>query len=179
VNRVRSRACQRGREGLGFDGFQKNPQLIDGYPSWAAASGDPRLGLSCFDGHAHENQYSAVRSPGFVSPTESTRPPSVASGHFRLEPDRNHPDLALGHASELLFVDPSISDLGMFLGNLRPRVEAIVLDRVAPPARQMVVALEGRDGLDAVAVTGRVADARRRLETKVRTGHAAAQSPLT
>ncbi|TGU43653.1 DUF4347 domain-containing protein, partial [bacterium M00.F.Ca.ET.152.01.1.1] len=55
-------------------------------------------------------------------------------------------------ASELLFVDPSVSDLGTILRNLRPEVEAIVLDGTTPPARQMARALEGRDGLEAVHV---------------------------
>jgi hypothetical protein len=58
----------------------------------------------------------------------------------------------MARASELLFVDPSVSDLGTILRNLRPEVEAIVLERVALPARQMAVALEGRDGIDAVHV---------------------------
>ncbi|QKD18906.1 DUF4347 domain-containing protein [Mesorhizobium sp. NZP2077] len=56
------------------------------------------------------------------------------------------------HTSELLFVDPSVSDLGTILRNLRPQVEAIVLDAERPAARQMALALEGRDGLDAVHV---------------------------
>ncbi|TPL78784.1 DUF4347 domain-containing protein [Mesorhizobium sp. B2-3-14] len=55
-------------------------------------------------------------------------------------------------ASELLFVDPSVSDLGTILRNLRPEVEAIVLNAERPAARQMAVALERRDGLDAVHV---------------------------
>ncbi|MER8570286.1 DUF4347 domain-containing protein [Mesorhizobium sp. M0924] len=55
-------------------------------------------------------------------------------------------------ASELLFVDPSVADLGTILGNLRPKVEAILLDAERPAARQMALALEGRGGLDAVHV---------------------------
>ncbi|BAV51034.1 Hypothetical glycine-rich protein [Mesorhizobium loti] len=55
-------------------------------------------------------------------------------------------------ASEILFVDPSVSDLGTILRNLRPEVEAIQLDARRPAARQMALALEGRDGLDAVHV---------------------------
>jgi hypothetical protein len=54
--------------------------------------------------------------------------------------------------SEILFVDPSVSDLDVILGNLRPEVEAIVLDGDKPAARQMAVALEARRGLDAVHV---------------------------
>jgi hypothetical protein len=55
-------------------------------------------------------------------------------------------------ASEFLFVDPTVSDLGTILRNLRPEVEAILLDAERPAARQMALALEGRDGLDAVHV---------------------------
>ncbi|QPC91648.1 DUF4347 domain-containing protein [Mesorhizobium sp. INR15] len=55
-------------------------------------------------------------------------------------------------ASELLFVDPLVSDLGTILGNLRPEVEAFVLDADRPAARQMAQALEGRERLDAVHV---------------------------
>src|SRR4249920_1175109 len=55
-------------------------------------------------------------------------------------------------SSELLFVDPSISDIGTLLGCLRPEVEAIVLDSVRPAARQMAATLSGRRGLHAVHV---------------------------
>ncbi|MGX7874090.1 DUF4347 domain-containing protein [Mesorhizobium sp. ORM6] len=55
-------------------------------------------------------------------------------------------------ARELVFVDPSVSDLGPILANLRPEVEAIVLDARRPAARQMALALAGRDGLEAVHV---------------------------
>ncbi|WP_245275625.1 DUF4347 domain-containing protein [Mesorhizobium sp. LNHC229A00] len=54
--------------------------------------------------------------------------------------------------SEILFVDPSVADLGTVLANLRPQVEAILLDSERPAARQIALALEGRDGLDAVHV---------------------------
>ncbi|MER9171980.1 DUF4347 domain-containing protein [Mesorhizobium australicum] len=54
--------------------------------------------------------------------------------------------------SEILFVDPSVADLGTILSNLKPEVEAILLDSERPAARQMALALEGRDGLDAVHV---------------------------
>jgi hypothetical protein len=54
--------------------------------------------------------------------------------------------------SEMLFVDASIDDLATILGNLRPGVEAVVLDRAVPPARQIAVALHGVRGLDAVHV---------------------------
>lgn len=61
-------------------------------------------------------------------------------------------DAPRARASEILFVDPSVSDLGTILANLRPRAEAIVLDATRPAARQMALALEGRDGFDAVHV---------------------------
>ncbi|WP_202351206.1 DUF4347 domain-containing protein [Mesorhizobium sp. 113-1-2] len=68
--------------------------------------------------------------------------------------DRPNPriDPPRPRASEILFVDPSVSDLGTILRNLRPEVEAIQLDARRPAARQMALALEGRDGLDAVHV---------------------------
>ena len=54
--------------------------------------------------------------------------------------------------SELLFVDPSVLDRDMILSWLRPEVEAIVLDAVRPPARQIAAVLDGRSGLDVVHV---------------------------
>ena len=54
--------------------------------------------------------------------------------------------------SEILFVDPSVSDIATILGGLRPEVEAIVLDSSRPAARQIAEALRGRRGLDAVHV---------------------------
>ncbi|MBZ9674074.1 DUF4347 domain-containing protein [Mesorhizobium sp. ES1-3] len=64
----------------------------------------------------------------------------------------DRPNARTDAPSELLFVDPSVPDLGTILANLRPRVEAIVLDARRPAARQMALALEGRDGLDAMHV---------------------------
>lgn len=54
--------------------------------------------------------------------------------------------------SELLFLDPAISDPDTILENLRPEVDAIVLDACRPAARQMAEALHDRGGLDAVHV---------------------------
>src|SRR5271165_1375751 len=54
--------------------------------------------------------------------------------------------------SEILFVDPSVSDIATILGGLRPEVEAIVLDSSRPAARQIAEALCGRRGLDAVHI---------------------------
>ena len=54
--------------------------------------------------------------------------------------------------SEILFVDPSVSALGTILGNLRPGVEAIVLDSARPAARQIASALDGRRGLRSVHI---------------------------
>ena len=58
----------------------------------------------------------------------------------------------MSRTSELLFVDPGVFDLDTILGNLRPEVEAIVLDAGSPVARQMAAVLEHRHGLDAVHV---------------------------
>src|SRR5262245_55395266 len=55
-------------------------------------------------------------------------------------------------ASEVLFVDPSIPDLKTILNNLRPGVDAIVLDDVRPAARQIALALAERRGLSSVHV---------------------------
>ena len=54
--------------------------------------------------------------------------------------------------SEILFVDPAVSDIATILGGLRPEVEAIVLDSSRPAARQISAALRDRRGLDAVHV---------------------------
>ena len=53
---------------------------------------------------------------------------------------------------EILFVDPSVSDIDTILNGLRPGVEAIVLDPATPAARQIAAALAGRDGLSAVHI---------------------------
>ncbi|MFO1061424.1 MAG: DUF4347 domain-containing protein [Dongiaceae bacterium] len=53
---------------------------------------------------------------------------------------------------EILFLDPAVDDRDTILGNLRPGVEAILLDAVRPAARQMAAVLAGRRGLDAIHV---------------------------
>ncbi|RWD96471.1 MAG: DUF4347 domain-containing protein, partial [Mesorhizobium sp.] len=58
----------------------------------------------------------------------------------------------MARASEILFVDPSISDLQTVLGNLRPEVRAVVLNSGRPPAQQIAAALDGHKGLDAVHI---------------------------
>ena len=58
----------------------------------------------------------------------------------------------MARRSEILFVDPSVSDLDTILGNLRPGVEAIVLGAAQPAAQQIAAALEGRHGLSAVHI---------------------------
>src|SRR5271165_7368161 len=65
--------------------------------------------------------------------------------------------------SEILFVDPSVSDIATILGGLRPEVEAIVLDSTRPAARQIAEALRGRRGLDAVHVIAHGAPGRVRF----------------
>ena len=54
--------------------------------------------------------------------------------------------------TEVLFIDPSVSDLNTIIQNLRPEVEAIVLDASRPVARQMAEALHHHHGLDAAHV---------------------------
>src|SRR5689334_4647564 len=66
----------------------------------------------------------------------------------------------MARASEILFVDPSVSDLQTVLGNVRPEVQAIVLDGRLPAARQIAAALAGHEGLDAVHVIAHGASGR-------------------
>jgi Domain of unknown function (DUF4347) len=65
--------------------------------------------------------------------------------------------------SEILFVDPSVSDIATILGGLRHEVEAIVLDSSRPAARQIAEALCDRRGLDAVHVIAHGAPGRVRF----------------
>src|SRR5271166_6075416 len=55
-------------------------------------------------------------------------------------------------ASEGLFLDPGVPDIATILGNLRPGVEGLVLDKTLPVARQMAPALGRRRDLDAIHV---------------------------
>jgi hypothetical protein len=54
--------------------------------------------------------------------------------------------------SEILFIDPAVSDIGTMLGFVRPEVDAMVLDPIRPAARQMARALAGRRNLEAIHV---------------------------
>src|SRR5262245_51676527 len=58
----------------------------------------------------------------------------------------------MARASEILFVDRSVSDLQIILGSLQSEVQAVVLDDHRPAARQIAEALEGHSGLDAVHI---------------------------
>jgi len=57
-----------------------------------------------------------------------------------------------GGVSEILFVDPGVDDIATILTGLRPEVDAIVLDRTRPPARQIADALAERQNLDAIHI---------------------------
>jgi hypothetical protein len=61
-------------------------------------------------------------------------------------------DLVMTRPSEILFIDPAVSDIGTILENLRADVCAVVLDARWPAARQMATALEGLTDIDAVHV---------------------------
>ena len=54
--------------------------------------------------------------------------------------------------SEVLFIDPAVSDVQTFLAELRPGVEAVLLDAARPAAQQMAEALVGRRDLAAVHI---------------------------
>ena len=56
------------------------------------------------------------------------------------------------YVSEILFVDPAVDDIKTLVCNLRPGVEARVLDREIPAAQQIAAALDGVHDLDAVHV---------------------------
>ena len=58
----------------------------------------------------------------------------------------------MARASEILFVDPSVSDLQTVLGNLRSEVRAVMLEGRRPVAQQIAAALSGHEGLEAVHV---------------------------
>ncbi|MCC8952374.1 DUF4347 domain-containing protein, partial [Bradyrhizobium sp. Pear77] len=62
--------------------------------------------------------------------------------------------------SEFLFVDSFVPDLGTLLQNLRPEVQAFVLDHRRPAAQQMAEALEGIEGLDAIHIVAHGAPGR-------------------
>ena len=53
---------------------------------------------------------------------------------------------------EILFIDPSVSDIETLLAGLRPGVEAVLLDADRPAAAQMAQAIVGRSGLAVVHV---------------------------
>ena len=59
---------------------------------------------------------------------------------------RNQKYLGMAQASEILFIDPSVSDLGTILRSLRPQLEAMVLGGDRPAASQIAAALAGREG---------------------------------
>jgi hypothetical protein len=66
------------------------------------------------------------------------------------------PDLkenqSMSHRREIAFIDSSVSDLDVFLAGLRPEINAIVLDAASPALTQMVGALNGRAGFDAIHI---------------------------
>src|SRR5271154_7625050 len=72
--------------------------------------------------------------------------------HGQSASTRHTQDLAMTEPREILFVDPAIADLATISGNLRPGVEAFLLDSATPAARQIAAALAERRGLDAVHV---------------------------
>jgi hypothetical protein len=79
-------------------------------------------------------------------------PAHNAHARERVGVKQNSCDFAGVPTAEILFVDPLVSDLDTLLDNLRPEVEAIVLDAHRPAARQIAAALQGRENLDAVHV---------------------------
>lgn len=66
----------------------------------------------------------------------------------------------MANKSEILFVDPLITDPNTLLKHLRSEVEAIVLNPDKQAVRQMAAALAGREGLNAVHVVAHGAPGR-------------------
>jgi hypothetical protein len=54
--------------------------------------------------------------------------------------------------SEVLFIDPAVSDIETILAELRPEVDAVLLESGRPAAQQMAEALTCRSGLAAVHI---------------------------
>jgi hypothetical protein len=53
---------------------------------------------------------------------------------------------------EIVFIDPGVAHRDTILGNLRPGVEAILLDTGRPAARQIAAALEGCQALETIHI---------------------------
>ena len=63
-----------------------------------------------------------------------------------------HGEVPMSTHKEIVFIDPSITDLEIFLAGLRPDVESIVLDTKASAPSQIAKALCGRSALQAVHI---------------------------
>src|SRR5258706_3963607 len=66
----------------------------------------------------------------------------------------------MAQKTELLFVDPFVPDLKTLLENLRPEVQAVVLDARTSAAQQMAQALEGVEELEAIHIAAHGAPGR-------------------
>src|SRR4051794_20841297 len=66
----------------------------------------------------------------------------------------------MAQKTEFLFVDRFVPDLKTLLENLRPEVEAVVLDERRPAAQQMAEALAGAAGLEAIHIVAHGAPGR-------------------
>ncbi|TIP33265.1 MAG: DUF4347 domain-containing protein, partial [Mesorhizobium sp.] len=73
---------------------------------------------------------------------------------------RSQQEPVMARASEILFVDPSVSDVETVLSNLRPEVRAIMLDGFRPAAHQIAAALAGHRNLNAVHIVAHGAPGR-------------------
>ncbi|QKC85264.1 DUF4347 domain-containing protein [Mesorhizobium sp. NZP2077] len=58
----------------------------------------------------------------------------------------------MAYKSEVLFIDPAVSDIETIVAELRPGVDAVLLEHGRPAAQQMAEALACRSGLAAVHV---------------------------
>src|SRR5207249_2684385 len=60
--------------------------------------------------------------------------------------------LVMASKTEVLFIDPAVSDIEIIVAELRPDVDAVLLESGRPAAQQMAEALVCRSGLAAVHV---------------------------
>ena len=90
----------------------------------------------------------ATGSTGATGATGSTR----ATGSTGSTPDGQLVHVTGIEAAELAFIDPGAPGLSVLLRELRPGVEAILLGRNVPAARQIAMAVAGRSDVAAIHV---------------------------
>src|SRR5437016_14022088 len=86
----------------------------------------------------------------FHSPVTARPGLSASTRQVSTEPDQR--SLTMTLKSEVLFIDPAVSDVRTILAELRPGVEPVLLDAARPAAAQMAAALADWRDLAAVHI---------------------------